>query len=184
MASHSSPPADPVPPEWQKAASFAAWKHRHQLRKDRQTPYIAHPFRVAMTVRDVFDCPDSTALCAALLHDTIEDTLTDYDELAENFGAEVADIVACLTKNMSLPDARREADYDTRLAEGDWRAKLIKLADVHDNWWDLPDRSESGLADIRDKIRRALEIADSDRSSRQELVLAANVVRLLLHAPR
>ena len=39
---------------WQQAASFAARFHRHQTRKDGLTPYIAHPFRVAMTVRDIF----------------------------------------------------------------------------------------------------------------------------------
>ena len=40
-------------PPWQKAASAAARFHRHQFRKDGATPYVAHPFRVAMTVRDL-----------------------------------------------------------------------------------------------------------------------------------
>lgn len=174
--------AHPTPPAWQAAASFAAWKHRHQMRKDQRTPYIAHPFRVAMTVLTVFDCRDDLAICAALLHDTIEDTLTDYDELADRFGEPVADIVASLTKNMALPDHKREADYDARLMQADWRAKLIKLADVHDNWWDLPDRTEAGLADIRDKIRRSLVIADADAAAPAELAAAATIVRRLLIA--
>jgi len=43
---------------WREAAGFAARMHAGQFRKDKQTPYIAHPFRVAMTVRDVFGIDD------------------------------------------------------------------------------------------------------------------------------
>lgn len=165
---------------WQRAASFAAWKHRHQVRKDGRTPYVAHPFRVAMTVREVFACDDEAALAAALLHDTIEDTLTDYDELAEQFGAEVAGIVASLTKNMALPDAQREAEYDRRLMEADWRAKLIKLGDVFDNAGDLWDRSPEALADMRDKCRRALTIAQHDSGGHEPLRRAIEAVRRIM----
>ena len=51
--------------------------HAGQVRKDGRTPYVAHCFRVTMTVRDVFGCTDPVCLCAALLHDTIEDTGVD-----------------------------------------------------------------------------------------------------------
>src|SRR5947207_14097454 len=84
------------------AASFAARAHRHQLRKDNQTPYAAHPFRVCLIVRHVFGFDDPKALAAALLHDTIEDTTTDRDDLIEQFGAEVAEWVAALTKDNRL----------------------------------------------------------------------------------
>ncbi len=153
--------------------SFAAWKHRHQVRKDGRTPYIAHPFRVAMTVRMVFGCDDPVALAAALLHDTIEDTLTDYDEIHGLFGAEVADLVAALSKNMTLPEARREADYDSRLAGADWRAQLVKLADVYDNHCDLIDRTKAALADVNDKCRRAIVIAE--RHAHEHAPLAAGI---------
>src|SRR5687767_10113794 len=95
-------------PKWQKAVTLAARAHEHQQRKDGQTPYVAHVVRVTMTVRDVFGCADEVALCAALLHDTIEDTGTDYDEIAEGFGDEIAACVAAVTKNMMLPEAERE----------------------------------------------------------------------------
>ena len=55
------------------AASFAARAHQHQLRKDRQTPYVAHPFRVCLIARNVFGVDDPNVLTTALLHDTIED---------------------------------------------------------------------------------------------------------------
>src|SRR4051812_37079040 len=93
---------------WQEAAAFAARAHRNQVRKDGQTPYFSHPVRVAMTIRMVFGCEDEATICAGLLHDTIEDTTTDYDDLLTRFGPEVADIVAAMTKNMALPEHERE----------------------------------------------------------------------------
>lgn len=126
-------------PLWQKAASFAAHAHRNQIRKDNKTPYFAHPVRVAFTVRDVFGCEDQIALAAAFLHDTIEDTTTDYDDLAELFGTRVADCVAALTKNPTLPEPVREPAYDQGLAAAPWQARLVKLADVYDNFHDAID---------------------------------------------
>ena len=68
------------------AVAFAARAHQHQLRKDNQTPYASHPFRVCLIVRHVFGIDDPEPLTAAVLHDTIEDTPTDYDDLQERFG--------------------------------------------------------------------------------------------------
>src|SRR4051812_8681662 len=89
-------------PIWQDAAAFAARAHRHQIRRDDKTPYVSHVYRVAMTVRHVFGCEDERVIAAALLHDTIEDTTTDYDELEERFGRDIADMVSALTKNMAM----------------------------------------------------------------------------------
>ena len=123
-------------PLWQRAASFAAHAHRGQIRKDDRTPYFAHCVRVAMTVRDVFGCADQVAIASAFLHDTIEDTTTDFDDLAERFGVEVATCVAALTKNPTMPEHVREPAYDAGLAAASWQARLIKLADVYDNFHD------------------------------------------------
>ncbi len=146
---------------WQRAASFAARAHMGQLRKDETTPYIAHPFRVAMVIRHVFDCDDEVAIAAAMLHDTIEDTPVDYDDIAKAFGDAVADAVAAMSKNMVMPETQREADYDARLAAGPWQGRLIKLADVYDNTTDLaPDKS---MADrLRVRRARAIELAQND----------------------
>jgi guanosine-3',5'-bis(diphosphate) 3'-pyrophosphohydrolase len=161
---------------WQRAASFSAWKHRHQVRKDGKTPYAAHPFRVAMAVREVFGCDDPAALAAALLHDTLEDTLTDYDELEEAFGEEVANIVVSLTKNMMLPDEEREDEYDDRLGDADWRARLIKLGDVFDNLSDLPDATPEKRQDMLDKCRRAIDLAEDDVDDHAETARAVLAV--------
>lgn len=119
-----------------EAASFAARAHRHQVRKDGQTPYAAHPFRVCLIVRHVFGIDDPDYLTAALLHDTIEDTTTDYDDLAERFGPRVAGWVGALSKDMRLPDAEREAAYVRALETAEPAVKVAKLADIFDNLTD------------------------------------------------
>jgi len=141
---------------WQHAASFAARAHEHQKRKDGRTPYVAHPCRVALTVAVVFGETDERALAAAMLHDVIEDGETDFDELAEKFGELVACVVAALSKDARLPEPEREPAYDAQLAEADWRARLIKLADVYDNLSDLSTSAISGP----DAVRRVVEKAD------------------------
>jgi (p)ppGpp synthase/HD superfamily hydrolase len=167
-------------PLWQEAASYAARAHRHAVRKDGFTPYVAHPFRVAMTVRDVFGCEDPIAMCAALLHDTIEDAGSDYDEIQERFGPEVADCVAALTKTMALPEAAREAEYDARLARADWRARLVKLADTYDNFSDLSGRDPSVVAKAAEKCRRALRLAQADVAGHESIRRAVEAVERLL----
>jgi len=167
---------------WQQAASFAARAHRHQLRKDQETPYLAHPVRVALTVLLVFGCDDAVVVSAALLHDTIEDTGTDYDDLLGLCGKPVADCVAALTKNMSLPEESREREYDLRLARADWRARLVKLADQYDNYSEV---LHSGLVDRRKaaaKCRRALKLAAPDARHRPETRRAVAALRDLLRS--
>src|SRR6516165_2969152 len=90
------------------AISFAARAHQGQLRKDGRTPYASHVFRVCLIVRQIFGVDDTSVLMAAALHDTVEDTTTDYDDLKDEFGAEIAGWVADLSKDKRLPDAERE----------------------------------------------------------------------------
>ena len=120
-----------------EAISFAARAHDGQLRKDGKTPYVSHPFRVCLVVRDVFGIDDRQALMAALLHDTIEDTPTDFDDVAERFGEEVAGWVAALSKDMRRQEQPREEAYRTVLAAAPWQVKVCKLADLYDNLLDV-----------------------------------------------
>ncbi|MBX3388474.1 MAG: bifunctional (p)ppGpp synthetase/guanosine-3',5'-bis(diphosphate) 3'-pyrophosphohydrolase [Phycisphaeraceae bacterium] len=153
---------------WRNAASFAARKHANQLRRDGRTPYFAHVVRVAMTVAEVFGCHDEEALAAALLHDVIEDTTTDYEDILERFGKKVADIVAALTKNMMLPEAAREREYDARIAKADWRVRLVKLADTYDNLLDSVNdpRGDRDISKRIDACRRAIALAQPDAKVR------------------
>jgi ADP-ribose pyrophosphatase YjhB (NUDIX family)/5'-deoxynucleotidase YfbR-like HD superfamily hydrolase len=149
--------ATPNPSLWQQAAAFAARCHRGQMRRDGQTPYISHPFRVALTVRDVFGVEDPTALCIALLHDVIEDTTTDFDDVQAEFGSEVAEAVACLTKDKRLPETQREIAFYEQIDRSPWRVRLVKLADGYDNLCDCL-ASRGSLEKTLDRTRRALAL--------------------------
>jgi guanosine-3',5'-bis(diphosphate) 3'-pyrophosphohydrolase len=127
----------------QEAASFAARAHQGQMRKDGRTPYVAHPFRVCVVVRHVFGFDDSRMLIAALLHDTIEDTTTDFDDVEKQFGAEIGHWVACLTKDKRLRDEPREREYMQRLRSAPWQVQVCKLADIYDNLLDAASLPEA-----------------------------------------
>jgi guanosine-3',5'-bis(diphosphate) 3'-pyrophosphohydrolase len=126
-----------------EAVSFAARAHQGQMRKDGKTPYASHVFRVCFIVRHVFGLDDSQALMAAVLHDTIEDTTTDFDDVTEKFGSEVAKWVAALSKDKRLPEPEREKAYVQGLAKAPWQVKLCKLADILDNLMDATHFEQS-----------------------------------------
>jgi guanosine-3',5'-bis(diphosphate) 3'-pyrophosphohydrolase len=122
-----------------EAVAFAARAHQGQLRKDRATPYVSHVFRVCLVVRDLFGFDDPRMLITALLHDTIEDTTTDFDDIEKRFGAEIAGWVSYLTKDKRLPEHERERAYLDRLKESPWQVQVCKLADIFDNLMDMPN---------------------------------------------
>jgi len=165
---------------WQEAASFAARAHRHQRRRDGATPYAAHPFRVAMTVRHVFGCDDDLAIAIALLHDVIEDTPADYDDIHRAFGEEIAQGVAALTKDMRLPEPQREPAYDEALRRSTWRARLVKLADVYDNCCDTTGDRAAAV----ERCVRAVEIARPDAETHAATAQAIAAVEALAQEAR
>jgi len=121
----------------QDAAAFAARAHDGQYRKDGATPYVSHVFRVCLVVRDLFGFDDPRMLIAAILHDTIEDTTTDFDDIEKRFGQEIATWVSYLTKDKRLADVDRERDYVDRLKQAPWQVQVCKLADIFDNLSDI-----------------------------------------------
>jgi len=118
---------------WQNAVMLSVKAHRFQTRKDGVTPYVSHPMRVCMTLALVFEVHDPEILSAALLHDVIEDTNTDFDDILELCGREVAVMVAALSKDTRMEYEQREAGYQEQLAAASWKVKIIKLADIYDN---------------------------------------------------
>lgn len=161
-----------------EAASFAARAHRHQLRKDGQTPYVAHPFRVCLIVRHVFGIDEPDLLTAALLHDTIEDTTTDFDDIEERFGTKVAGCVAALTKDMRLPEAEREEAYIDALAVAEPAVKIAKLADIFDNLTDSRHLSNQSRQRTIERTRKYLAALDRNLPDIARQPLA--IVRQLL----
>ena len=92
------------------ALAFAAHKHRDQRRKNvAASPYINHPIALAHVLVCEGKIEDVTVLCAAILHDTVEDTETTLAEIAARFGADIAGIVGEVTDDTTLPKVRRKA---------------------------------------------------------------------------
>jgi len=144
-----------------EAVSFAARAHHGQLRKDRQTPYASHVFRVCLVLRHVFGIEDDAVLTASLLHDTIEDTTTDFDDVLERFGPEVAGWVAVLSKDKRLEDAPREQAYMAGLKSAPWQVKACKLADIFDNLIDSRHLTEQQQRRSLARSRAYLNSLDS-----------------------
>ncbi len=110
----------------------------------------------------MFGIDDPETLTAALLHDTIEDTTTDFDDLEERFGARVAGWVGALSKDMRRPDAEREAAYIATLAAAEVAVKIIKLADVFDNLTDSRHLSPPARRRTAERSRKYLAALDAN----------------------
>ena len=116
-----------------KAYHYADDHHKGQLRRSGE-PYIIHPLQVAYILATIE--LDEETLCAALLHDVVEDTDITHEDLVREFGEEIADMVAGVTKLGKLQQyttvqEQQVEDYRRMfLAMGkDIRVILIKLAD-------------------------------------------------------
>ena len=128
-----------------RALAFAAHKHRDQRRKDPEaSPYINHPIALADVLVNEGGVTDVEVLCAALLHDTVEDTATTPQELEQTFGARIAGIVAEVTDDTRLPKAERKRLQIERAGGISREAKLVKLADKICNLRDLGIRPPVG----------------------------------------
>lgn len=121
-----------------KAVAFAADKHRNQRRKDEQaSPYINHPIALANVLVNEGGVDDLTVLCAAVLHDTIEDTEATADELRAAFGPKVASVVMEVTDDKSLEKSLRKQRQVEHAPHISTEAKLVKLADKISNLRDV-----------------------------------------------
>lgn len=143
-----------------RAVSFAAERHDGQMRKDDKTPYFSHPVRVMTIAAQLLGVTDPEVLAAAVLHDTVEDTDTDRDDLAERFGERVAGIVIHLTKDKRLPEADREDRYFASLATAPVEVKLCKASDTIDNLIDSRGLSAAHRAKTLAKAKRLVETLD------------------------
>jgi guanosine-3',5'-bis(diphosphate) 3'-pyrophosphohydrolase len=113
-----------------EALQFAARKHRDQRRKDPEaSPYINHPITLASILWNEAGVEDPPVICAALLHDTVEDTETTEAELIERFGPKVAAVVMEVTDDKALPKAERKRLQVVHAPQLSREAKLVKLAD-------------------------------------------------------
>jgi (p)ppGpp synthase/HD superfamily hydrolase len=113
-----------------KAADAAARWHIDQRRKGAaKEPYINHLLEVASLVASATEGKDPNLVIAALLHDAIEDCEVPHEMIAETFGTDVADLVAEVTDDKSLPKAERKQLQEETAPTKSPRAKVLKLAD-------------------------------------------------------
>src|SRR6202167_3118666 len=91
-----------------RAYDFAAEQHKAQMRLSGE-PYLSHPVEVAHLLADMK--LDVTSLCAALLHDVVEDTKQPIEKITEQFGPDVARLVEGVTKisrlDLQAPEDRQ-----------------------------------------------------------------------------
>lgn len=115
-----------------KAIQFAATAHSSQVRKLSDVPYIAHPFEVALTLTEN-GCEDN-AIIAGILHDTVEDTSATITDIQEQFGAEVANIVAGCTEDKTKSwEERKKATIEHLRKEADIEEVQVVCADKLSN---------------------------------------------------
>jgi len=117
-----------------RVLEFATAAHGDQKRKYTGEPYITHPIAVAEIVKTVPHTDEMIA--AALLHDVVEDTHVTLDQIEDNFGGKVAELVGWLT-DISRPEDgnrrfRKSLDRD-HSANAPAEAQTIKLADLIHN---------------------------------------------------
>lgn len=120
---------------YQEAIKFATAKHLEMEQRVPGTnlPYVVHLSNVAMEIiiaaLNTNNFNLGFAVQVALLHDTIEDTSTDFNELENKFGIEIAKAVSALTKNSELPKEQQMHDSLTRIKQLQTEVWAVKLAD-------------------------------------------------------
>ena len=138
------------------AADFATRRHADQRRKGAsREPYINHLTEVAGLLAEATEGRDPELVAAGFLHDTLEDTETEYEELQLRFGKRVAKLVSEVTDDKSLPKTVRKRLQIVHTPKKSRRARLVKLADKISN---LRSLATSPPADWNAK--RAAEYVD------------------------
>jgi guanosine-3',5'-bis(diphosphate) 3'-pyrophosphohydrolase len=155
-----------------KCVNFAAVKHRDQRRSDpEKTPYINHPIGVANILSSEGDVTDLEVLMAAILHDTVEDTETTFEEIEENFGVEIRKIVGEVTDDKSLPKMERKRLQIEHAKHASPKAKLVKLGDKLYNLRDLQRVTPVGWTEERkgEYFIWAKKVVDNLRGTNEKL---------------
>ena len=136
------------------ARNFAKKKHAGQLRKNGKTTTFSHLKDVVKNLKKM-KVTNKDIICAAWLHDTIEDTDTDFDSIKDRFGKNVAEIVVSVTKDNRLPKKQREIKYAKDLKSSSAKAKLVKIADILANVNDAPNAERNAQWEKQQFIKKS-----------------------------
>jgi (p)ppGpp synthase/HD superfamily hydrolase len=154
-----------TPELYQRAVRFAAERHAGQTLPGTELPYLVHVVQVAGEITrglalEPMAAPDLAVACA-LLHDTVEDTQTNADELEARFGADVAAGVVALSKDPRLPKDQQLDDSLARIRACPREVWAVKLADRITNLQQPPPRWDAAKCrryqDEARRIHAALE---------------------------
>lgn len=150
----------------EQAIRAAAVLHKDQLRKGSMPfPYITHLTAVALTLLDYTD--DEDVVIAAFLHDTLEDTDYTVDELEEDFGGRVRELVETVSEPASTQEAKltwseKKNAYAKQLKKGPKEAALIAAVDKMHNFRtmveDYIDAPERFIQDFGSNFDERLEV--------------------------
>lgn len=133
-----------------RAADFAARAHVAQHRKGlAEEPYVNHLTEVATLLAQATGGEDAELIAAAYLHDTLEDTVTRYEDLVAQFGPDVAKLVGEVTDDKSLPKAERKRLQVENVTKKSARAQLLKIADKTSNVRALVSSPPAGWSKAR-----------------------------------
>lgn len=117
-----------------RATRFAAERHAAQRRKDpAATPYVNHLIEVTAMLAEVVGDSDPNLLVAAMLHDSVEDVQVTREEIAAEFGEDVAELVMLVTDDKTLPKAERKRLQVANAPHKPRRAQWLKMADKISN---------------------------------------------------
>ncbi len=149
-----------------EAAELAARRHTGMARKGRgNEPYINHLAEVANLLATATDGADADLVAAGWLHDTIEDTETSREELAQKFGIRVAALVVEVTDDMTLPKSERRRNQIVDAPKKSPGAKLIKIADKISNIRAriVPQPNQDQREDLIDYVAWAEKVVEGCR---------------------
>ncbi|MCI4351823.1 MAG: HD domain-containing protein [Thermoplasmata archaeon] len=131
-----------------EAIRVAVAAHEGTLRKDGRTPYIVHPVAVLRLLSSELGVEDPDILCAAVLHDVLEDTEYPEAALRRKFGNSTGELVRELTvpaelHGPSVPDRKKTGHLVREIGRMSWPAVLVKLCDRWDNLRDAANAAWS-----------------------------------------
>jgi (p)ppGpp synthase/HD superfamily hydrolase len=133
-----------------RAADFAARAHIAQQRKGLAgEPCVNHLTEVAALLAEATRGEDAELIAAAYLHDTLEDTSVRYEDLAQHFGDGIAQLVAEVTDDKSLPKSERKRLQIETMRKKSARARLLKIADKTSNLRALVSSPPAGWSKAR-----------------------------------
>ena len=127
---------------FEKAKIFDLEKHKNHKRPDGVTPFYQHLEGVVFRLKNI-GVVDNEILSAAWLHDVLEKTETNFDDINEIFGNSVSVLVLSLTKDANLPKKEIESQYVQQIKNASIEAKLIKLCDISANVKDISNSTMS-----------------------------------------